>query len=390
MDRLIVPHHSPNNPRAVIISWLIEDRAAVSANQVVASLESAKAVFEIEAGSDGYLRQLVSVGGDVESGDVIGVVTASSTELLPDEIRETKQVESPHSAMGGATTDGERRVTARARAIAKRLDVDIADISGTGTLNASDVERHFNTVASSARQEKKSSQASLHSPGYATQADGIKTSRLLLIGAGKGASLVLDVLSRNHSSRLIPIGLVDDDESKHGSSIMEVPVLGTIESTLERWKSGDFDSAIITVSSSNKMRSRVYQEFSAHGIPFANVIDSTSSISPSSVVGTGNIVLGFCRIGPDSIVGNDNFFSAMVNIEHHSELADHISFGPGVVLSGMVTIGDGVKFGTSIGCEPGVQIGEWSTISSGSVVTHDVPANSVLKSASIGRVRPAE
>ena len=71
MDRLIVPHHSPNDPRAVIVAWLVEDGAAVSASQVVASLESAKAVFEIEAGSAGYLHQLVSIGGEVESGEVI-------------------------------------------------------------------------------------------------------------------------------------------------------------------------------------------------------------------------------------------------------------------------------------------------------------------------------
>jgi len=47
--------------------------------------------------------------------------------------------------------------------------------------------------------------------------------------------------------------------------------------------------------------------------------------------------------------------------------------------SSRVQIGDKVKFGTGIFIEPGIKIGTNSIISSGSIITFDVPENSVVK-----------
>ena len=289
-----------------------------------------------------------------------------------------------------ANPDGERKVTARAKAVAKRLGVDTSELPGTETVNASDVEEYAARIAEKERAERHRTQLSNFSPDYASENGDAETSRRLIIGAGNGTKTVLDVLARDHSSGLIPVGILDDSESKHGTMMMGVPVLGSIGSALERWDSGDFDSAVITISSNNELRSRVHQELTDHDVPFANVIDPTATISPSSTIGTGNIILGYCRIGPFVTMGDDNFISAMANIEHDTVIGNHTSFGPSVVFSGRVRVGDGVKFGTSIGCEPGVEIGEWSVIASGSIVTHNIPARSVLKSASVGRVRPAD
>jgi sugar O-acyltransferase (sialic acid O-acetyltransferase NeuD family) len=394
MHRLIVPHHSPNDGRAVIVSWLTEDGAAVSTNQVVVSLESAKAVFDIEGPEKGFLRQLARAGDEVTSGDVIGAITATIDERLPDDVLEAP-VADPEKQKTGESKDpgkaeGRRAVTARAMIVARRLGIDVTAIPGTGRLSASEVEQFAATKSEKSRHAAFAARAASPSPSYATKISGVKTTRLLLIGGGNGANVTLDVVSRDHASGLIPVGILDDDPTKHGSSIMGVPVLGDIDSALERWKSGEFDAAIITISTNNRVRSRIFEQLVSQGVRFANIVDPDALVSPSAVIGTGNLILSYCRVGFNASIGNNNFFSAMVNIEHDNVIGSHTSFGPGVVFSGRVRVGDGVVFGTMIGCEPGIEIGEWSVIASGAVVTSDVPARSVLKTSSIGRIRPID
>ena len=96
-------------------------------------------------------------------------------------------------------------------------------------------------------------------------------------------------------------------------------------------------------------------------------------------MGSGNMIMGFCRIGPECEIGDDNFLSAYINLEHHNRLGSHCTFGPGVVTSGGVTIGSQVSFGTGIFIEPRLTIGDKSMIASGVVLTTNVPEHSIVK-----------
>jgi sugar O-acyltransferase (sialic acid O-acetyltransferase NeuD family) len=319
---------------------------------------------------------------------VIAAITSTPEEVLPSDILETELDELSENPLESSGSKSERKLTARAKVIARRLGINTSDIPGNARVSAADVEEYAAHKSESHRVDQQAAKLSNYSPEYQLESDQIETRRLLLIGAGNGTKIVLDVLVRDHSSGLISIGIIDDSEAKQATSLMGVPVLGKIDSALERWKSGEFDSVIITISSNNMVRSQIHKHLADSGVPFANVIDPTATVSPSATIGTGNIILGYCRVGPFVSMGHNNFISAMANIEHDTLIGNHTSFGPSVVFSGRVSVGDGVKFGTSIGCEPGVQIGEWSVIASGSIVTSNIPARSVMKAPSVGRVRP--
>ncbi len=86
-------------------------------------------------------------------------------------------------------------------------------------------------------------------------------------------------------------------------------------------------------------------------------------------------------VGACAVIGDNNFFSAFTGIEHHCKIGSGCTFGPGVITSSRVYIGDKVKFGTGIFIEPGINIGDNSIVASGSILTIDVPADSICKSS---------
>ncbi|HET9982420.1 MAG TPA: nucleoside-diphosphate sugar epimerase/dehydratase [Longimicrobiales bacterium] len=63
----------------------------------------------------------------------------------------------------------------------------------------------------------------------ARRADGRRRRRVLLVGAGEAAERLVHQFALDEQSELEPVGLVDDDPSKHGLRLHGIPVLGTVE-----------------------------------------------------------------------------------------------------------------------------------------------------------------
>jgi acetyltransferase-like isoleucine patch superfamily enzyme len=203
--------------------------------------------------------------------------------------------------------------------------------------------------------------------------------RLLVVGGGNGAVQILDVLARTAHQRAVAI--VDDNAALRGKRIAGVPSMGAIDAdrAAELRAAGEFDAAVISVSTSIPFRARVFAEWQARGIPFANVIHPSAVVGMNVQWGVGNVVMALCHIGACAVIGDNNFLSACCSIEHHNVLGSHCSFGPAVVTSSRVRIGDRVRFGTGIFVEPGVEIGADSVIASGLALTQHVPERSLVK-----------
>lgn len=364
-----VPQVSVNDVEATLVAWLVSPGEAVSKGQVIGEIETTKAIVEVEAEADGYFWPLVEPRQTVRVGEAFAVITETPTQ--PGEL--------PRDDERDAGLGEEHRWTRKAELLAKRYGIRLEDIPVVGVIQEADVER-FVRSGKRAAGSVKDLIDDVYTEGRAE--------RVLVVGGGRGAVQVLDILWR--CTRQRPAGIVDDNPDLEGKVIMGVPVFGRIDAAIDLWERKAFDAAVISFSNDIRRRFEVYEALAGRGIRFTNVVDPSVHIHSNVNIGIGNIIIAGSRLGSCTMIGNNNFISAFCNIEHHNVVGSHCTFGPGVVTSSRVRIGDRVRFGTGIFIEPGVSIGSDSVVASGAVLGFDIPDGSLVKVRADIVVRPRD
>jgi acetyltransferase-like isoleucine patch superfamily enzyme len=356
MKPILVPTTDVNSENGLLVEWLAVDRGKVEAGETIAEIETSKAIIEVPAPEAGFLLHAVPEGTEVRLSEPLA-------RLFPDADALEAYAEEEQCLRGEAAKSGPR-ATAPARRRAQELGIDLASIGGDSLITVGMVEAAAVVpVADTALPDPL--------PGF----PGLP--RIVLIGAGLGATQVMDILRAADSGTAVAIA--DDDASRWAGDVMGVPVVGGFDRLVKLFGEGAFDAAIIAISTSVQARTRLREALAAHGIPLANAIDPTARIASGVTFGTGNIVCAFCHFGVDTVVGDNNFLSAYNSYDHHNRLGSDISTGPGCATSGLVTLGDRVRLGTGIHIEPHVNLGDDVQVASGSVIVASVPAAHAVK-----------
>ena len=336
------PQVGVNDENVLLIEWLKQDGHPVKKGEVVAVVETTKAVSEIEAEGDGFLRPVAKPGDRVAVNGLLYVLTDTADESIAEVVADQIKAVAPRKEDEGT----ERRWTQKAKLLADKYGVKIEDIPAVGLLREADVEKFVKSRTSARGAED------LIDGVYQTN----RAERVLILGGGRGAVQVLDVICNTPRQR--PVGIVDDNAGATGKMIMGVRVLGTTRIVPDLLRDGVFDAAVIAFSNNLQARASLFDDLVQQGVPFTNVIDPSVRFHLNVAMGKGNVIIANSRIGACATIGDNNFLSAFVNIEHHNVLRSHCTFGPGVLTSSRVTIGDRCRFGTGVFIEPGVTIGE--------------------------------
>ncbi|HST39790.1 MAG TPA: dihydrolipoamide acetyltransferase family protein [Conexibacter sp.] len=122
-----MPRLSDSMEEGTIVTWLVEDGAAVTVGQEIVEVETDKATMPYEAETDGVLHVLVPAGGTVPVGDPIARIAPEGVAV------EVAPAPAPEQQLHGARPE-RRRVSASplARRIARELNIDLATLVGSG------------------------------------------------------------------------------------------------------------------------------------------------------------------------------------------------------------------------------------------------------------------
>lgn len=360
MIPVTVPTTDVNSESAVILRWYVEDRAEVRAGEPLVEIETSKAILDVEASDSGVLLRVATVGDRFRLEQPLGYLFESREAL---ERYDRERAGAPASV----GDEHAERITAPARRRAAELGVDLDELART-----------TDQLVTTKLVEAAAARATPDHDGLPdplTAPPGVR--RLVIIGAGLGATQVLDIL--RHDEQQQAVAVVDDDPHRLGELIGGVPVLGGLDRALELLAQGALDAAIISISSSVPARTRLRERCEQAGLPLANAIDPTTRIATDVQLGSGNVICANCHFGVGTVVGENNFISAYNSFDHHSELGSDISTGPGCMTSGLVRIGDRCRLGTGIFIEPKVVLGPGVQVASGSVIVASVPAEHAVK-----------
>lgn len=358
MTEIVIPQLDANSETVKLVRWEVADGATVAKGDALCTVETSKAIYEVEAETAGIVVRVEEEGATVRFNVPIGYVAASAEEM--ERYRSGAPIEVAKD--GG---DAAPSATRKAVELAKRYGVELAKVPAEGIITESDVEGYLKREGKLGPDRPK--------PGDLPRS----VRRVLVIAAGYGAMQVIDILLNYPDVHVV--GCVDDDQTLVGREIFGAPVIGAIGDIPRLWEERRFDYAIVAISTNIKLRQRFFDECQRLGIPMINAIDPTVRINRGAVIGVGNVICSQCHIGVAAQLGDNNFISAHTSIDHHNKWGSHCTTGPNCATSGAVTVGDGVKFGTGIFIQPNLSIGEGAIIASGAIIIRDVPPHHAVK-----------
>lgn len=359
MTEIVIPQLDANSESVKLVRWEVEDGADVSRGDQLCTVETSKAIYEVEAEESGVVVLLFPEGSVVSFNVPIACIVAGREEAA--------QYRAQGRAAGAKPADGggEVSVTKKAAELAAKHHVDLAAVESEGIITESDVQAYL----------KKHGRLAPERPAPGVLPAAVK--RVMVIAAGYGAMQVIDILMNYPDVRVV--GCLDDDASLHGKEIYGAPIAGNITDLAGFWEEKSFDYAIVAISTNIRLRKKFFEECVRLGIPMINAIDPSARINRGAVIGAGNVICSQCHIGVAAQIGDNNFISAHNSIDHHNVWGSHITTGPTCATSGGVTVGDEVKFGTGIFIQPGITIGRESIVASGAVIIRDVPERHAVK-----------
>ena len=189
---------------------------------------------------------------------------------------------------------------------------------------------------------------------------------LSIIGASGHGKIVLAVARQLDYD---VTAFYDDNKSLLNLLIHDVPVKGGIQSF-------DFNTNAFIAIGNNKVRRDISAQFKDN--IWTSLIHPRACVDKTVKVGSGALVCAGATIQIDSSIGVHTIINTNASVDHDSMIGDFVHVAPGVNLAGNVTVGCGAMIGIGAAVLPGLRIGKNSIVGAGSVVTHDIPDNTIV------------
>ncbi|WP_243793519.1 dihydrolipoamide acetyltransferase family protein [Saccharopolyspora gloriosae] len=187
MTEIQMPRLSDTMEEGVIAAWRKKVGDSIERGEVVADIETDKAIMELEAFDDGVLEQLlVEEGQTVPIGTPIALVgdgsgsaaqsaPAAAPAAKPEPAPEAEPAAAPAPTNGNAVAEGAKpKASPLAKAVAKDLGVDLGSVEGTGPggrIIRADIEAAASSAPAPAAPAAQAPAAPAPVPQVATPAD---------------------------------------------------------------------------------------------------------------------------------------------------------------------------------------------------------------------------
>lgn len=195
--------------------------------------------------------------------------------------------------------------------------------------------------------------------------------RVLIVGAGGHGQVVADILLARCEAgdrSLTPVGFVDDDPALTGQTLLSLPVLGPISAC-----AAIPHEALVLGIGANATRARLAEQLQASGEQLLSAVHPSAILGTQVRIGPGSVICAGVVINTGAVIGRNVILNTGCTIDHHNRIGDHAHIAPGANLGGDVTVGPGTLVGIGATVLPQQQIGAWSVIGGGAVVTHPLP-----------------
>ena len=210
-----------------------------------------------------------------------------------------------------------------------------------------------------------------------------------LVGAKNPETRRQLLAQQRANGRFRPVGFIDNDAEKWGTTFVDLPVLGGF-SVVPRILADDPHARFVNlITGSTKARYETSAELAGLGCRFTNLVHPSIDLTDVEL-GVGNYIQDGVILQAGVTIGNNSSVHIASLIAHECVLGNSVFVAHACSVSGEVTIGDGAFVGTNATLIPRITIGNWATIGAGSVVTKDVAAGATAVGSPARAVRHAD
>jgi len=338
------------------MEWCIQTGARVVKGDVIAVVETSKAMVEIIAPESGFLHYNALPGSKILVADELAVITDKQNSRLDANASNGSDV-----AMSNAENDAKYgdeqpgvRFSKRAIKMIKENRIDASVFIGYGMVGQDEVAQY---LKASAVKERKFTEAQ-------------KKGRILIFGGGGHSMMCIDILRQMGEYEIL--GIVDDT-LRIGDDVLGIPVIGGASelSVLHRQGVRHIINGIGAVEN-HSLRERAYQDLKRLGYTFPNLIHPKAAIEPSAMLGEGNQIMAHATVGSIVKIGNNCIVNSGAVVSHGSVLSDNVHVAPGALLAGNVFVGNNTLIGMGSTIYLRVKVGEGVLIHNGCRITRNV------------------
>jgi sugar O-acyltransferase (sialic acid O-acetyltransferase NeuD family) len=195
------------------------------------------------------------------------------------------------------------------------------------------------------------------------------TVQLILVAASGLAREVLALVRALGGYEVV--GILDDDEARHGTMLDGVPVLGGLPSVVDHR-----EAELLVCAGRGAARERIVERLDELGVfpvRYATVVHPSVEVPAGSEVGVGSIVLAGSVLTAAVTVGSHVVVMPNATLTHDCVLQDFSTVCAGVALGGGVVVGRTAYVGMNASVRENVRVGEASVLGMGAVLLVDQP-----------------
>ncbi len=354
---ILVPLLNANEPEARLVAVHIPDGAPVQEGDLLFTIETTKAAADIEAPGSGFLRRVAQEGDTLAVGELLAFLTASADEAL--ELPTAKPGPIPSVSASGVT---ELRMTRPARALAESLGVDFSTLPKDRLITEAVI-----------RQMSQPTGSPVARPINA---------QIFIYGAGGHAKAVMEMVQALGAFRIA--GIVDDNASLAGTSVLGIPVLGTREILPELYERGFRLAAngvggIINIG----IRVSLFELLAGYGFACPILCHPRATIEASAQVFEGVQVFANAYVGSSAVLHEKCMINTGAIISHDCEIGSFAHIAPGALLAGQVRVGEKALVGMGVTTAIGIKIGPAARIGNGAILLADVPERAIVPAGKV-------
>ncbi len=198
--------------------------------------------------------------------------------------------------------------------------------------------------------------------------------KIAVIGAGgfgrEVIQLIKDINKEKKTWEII--GYFDDNLDVQGHLRNGFPVVGPLSMINQI----DFNHIHVVCAVGNPKTKRLLvervQELNST-VKFATLIHPSVVLGDENRIGEGSIICAGNVITTNVNIGRHVIINISSTIGHDAVIKDYSTVLPGVNVSGSVILHEGVDIGTGAAIIPGVEIGAYTIVGAGAVVTKSLP-----------------